>query len=78
MRALLGDGALHHEHERDEWDRKRSKGDEGIEIGERGRLLLAQVVEQLQRHLLGSHGIAAELKQPQQNESETVAKVTIE
>ena len=45
MRTLLGNGALHHEHECDERDRERRKDEEGVEVGERGGLLLAQVVE---------------------------------
>ena len=35
VRTLLGNGALHHEHECDERDGERSKGDEDVEIGER-------------------------------------------
>ena len=45
VRTLLCDGALHHEHERDQRDRERGKDEENVEIGERGGLLLAQVFE---------------------------------
>jgi len=45
VRTLLGNGALHHEHEHDERDRERGKDEERVEIGERGRLQLAQVLE---------------------------------
>ena len=45
VRTLLGNGALHHEDEHDEGDREGRKDEEGIEIGERGGLQLAQVLE---------------------------------
>ena len=45
VRTLLGDGALHHEYEGNERDREHGKDEEGVEIGERGGLLLAQVFE---------------------------------
>ena len=45
VRTLLGDGTLHHEHQCDERNRERGKDEEDVEIGERGGLLLAQVVE---------------------------------
>ena len=45
VRTLLGDGAPHHEHDCDKRDREHGKHEEGVEIGERGGLLLAQVLE---------------------------------
>ena len=45
VRTLLSDGALHPEHEYNERDLEHGKHEEGVEIGERGGLLLAQVVE---------------------------------
>ena len=43
MRTLLCDGAPHHEHDCDKRNREHGKDEEGVEIGERGGLLLAQV-----------------------------------
>jgi hypothetical protein len=45
VRTLLGDGALHHEHDCDKRDREHGKDEEGVEMGERGGLLLTQVLE---------------------------------
>ena len=45
VRALLGDGAPHHEHDCDKRDGEHGKHEEGVKICERGGLLLAQVVE---------------------------------
>ena len=63
MRAFFCDGAFHEEHEEDERGRDHSKDEEAVEIGERGGLLLAQIVEGLQRHLVRGDGIAGLLEE---------------
>ena len=58
MFALFGDGAFHEEHE---WDKQHCQDGgepEDVEVGERGGLLLAKIIERLQGQLLRSGRVA--------------------
>ena len=63
MRAFFGDGPSHEEYEKDE-HRRRGRGDPvDVEIGKRESLIIARLLERLERELLGHRGVAGLLKE---------------
>ena len=63
MLPLLGHRALHEQHERDQGQRQDGEQPEVVEVGQRRRLLLAEVVQRLQGHLLRRGRVARLLEE---------------
>ena len=63
MGALLGRRGLHQEHQWDEHQGEHGEQPEGVKVGERGGLLLAEVLEDLQGHLLDAGRVAGLLQE---------------
>ena len=62
VRAFFCDGTFHKEHEENERGGKDAEDEETVKISECGCLLLAQIIQGLQRHLVRGDRIAGLLE----------------